>query len=218
MKVKKVKNTKSTHIALVLDKSGSMLRWSKEAIVGFNSQIDVIQKNAQMGGETTLTIVEFNGGVEVLARAVCASAAKKITNKTYQPEGTTAMRDGVFKAIKILEKLDNRGPETAFLVVVISDGEENSSNTITAEALAEKISGLQNSNRWTFAYIGANQDLSKVQKTYELYTNNVMSYNTDSSGYKYLYTTSTNSLSNFMSLRENGTLSTDNYFAPSKNS
>jgi len=74
------------------------------------------------------------------------------------------MYDGVMRAIEILESSDDGGSDTAFLVVVFSDGLENSSTDYEASDVAEAISRLEDTGRWTFVYIGANQDLSDISK------------------------------------------------------
>ena len=70
------------------------------------------------------------------------------------------------------------------MVSIISDGQENSSVDWTSERLAEKIQQLQDTGRWTFSYVGANVDLSKVQQQTGIHISNIMSYTSDAAGTK----------------------------------
>ena len=61
-----------------------------------------------------------------------------------------------------LSKEEDTG--ASYLVIIMSDGEENSSIKVSSKELAEKIQKFQATGRWTFTYIGSNQDLSKIQQ------------------------------------------------------
>jgi uncharacterized protein YegL len=217
MKAKKVTPkkktlTKKTHIALVLDKSGSMIGCVNETIAGFNSQLEVIRDNMIKGGETTVTLITFNTDTNILQNAVHADSVRNITPETYTPNGGTAMFDAVWNAIESLEKLDDGGEQTAFLVVTISDGEENSSRKIDSKTLAEKIQTLEGTKRWTFGYVGANQDLSKINENLKIAVNNSMNYISTSTGTNVMYTATSASLGNYMSNRSVGATYTANLF------
>ena len=205
---------KSTHVALVLDKSGSMGTCWQEAMNGFNAQLEVILANADKGGKTTVSLITFNTNVDILQDGVNPDSVKKLDQTNYCPEGGTAMYDAVWEAIKVLEAKDDKGAETAFLVVTISDGEENSSRNVSVQQLAAKVAELNLSERWTFAYIGANQDLSKVSEHLGFAVGNSLSYTADSAGYRGMSAGLTGSLNNYFSNRSVGVACMVNMMAP----
>lgn len=209
----KKKVQKKTHIALVLDKSGSMMSCWESAISGFNAQMDVIEANASKGGETTLTVVTFNGIVDILQKAVPANRIEKLTKESYVPNGSTAMRDGVWDAIAELEKLDDGGKQTAFLVVTISDGMENASKRTSSEKLAEKIQQLELTGRWTFGYVGANQDLSVIQESLNINADCTLSYTTSTTGYYNMSNALSAATTNYFNGRGNDVTYTAAYFS-----
>lgn len=206
------KASKKTFVALVLDKSGSMASCRAQAIEGFNSQMEVIKENASKGGETKISVVIFNGLVDIQQDAVPADKIEKLTHESYQPMGSTAMLDAVADAIASLEKHDDEGEQTAFLVVTISDGEENASMRTNSKTLAEKIQQLEGTNRWTFGYIGANQDLSKINEYLNIPLQNSLVYVASASGYSTMNNASSASIGSYMSLRSAGVTNTSNYF------
>ena len=59
---KKNKNPK-THVAIVLDKSGSMGDTKDATISGYNEHVQQLKKNAQDGQEILVSLVTFNGEV-----------------------------------------------------------------------------------------------------------------------------------------------------------
>lgn len=201
---------KKTHIAIVLDRSGSMSSVRQETIELFNEQVETISEHSEKGGETTVSLVTFGGHyentempppapdpspspspgpfgtspggsgggsslinnstnpstsrepIEKLFVGESPSRIGKISWEDYVPGGLTPMYDGVGQAIRELEAMDDGGEDTAFLVVIISDGLENHSRQFEGEDIAEKITELQNTGRWTFSFVGDVPDLSEV--------------------------------------------------------
>ncbi len=68
----------------------------------------------------------------------------------YKPYGMTALFDGVLKAIQRLEEFGKPTKDSAFLVMVVTDGDENASHYKT-EAIA-KMQELQATGKWTFTF------------------------------------------------------------------
>jgi hypothetical protein len=62
------------------------------------------------------------------------------------------------------------------LVNIISDGIENNSKQYTYGDVAEKISHLQSTGRWTFTYSGANQNLAIVTSKMNIPKGNTQSW------------------------------------------
>jgi Mg-chelatase subunit ChlD len=160
-----------TKIALVVDKSGSMDAVRKQAFHGINEQLQTIKKNADKEGLTEVLYIEFNDNVDVkfLKDAKSLSSIEWVD---YYPSGLTSLYDAVWTAIT---KLDNgrKDEETAYLVIVISDGMENASKMMTSTTLAHKITELQNSGQWTFTYMMSNIDLSEFKNTFDVFGGNI---------------------------------------------
>jgi uncharacterized protein YegL len=148
---------KKTNVALVLDSSGSMSSMKGAAIEMFNGQRQTIIDNVEKGGETKVSLVVFGESrepVRVVSNCVAATKIGKLDAAGYQPESMTPMRDGIGRAISLLEAHDDGGPDTANLVIVVTDGQENASREWTAASLSSKVTALQNTGRWTFALYG----------------------------------------------------------------
>lgn len=153
------------HVAIILDESGSMdaMRW--ETIGAFNQQVDTIRAAAK-DQDTTVSLVKFNTIVpEPVYWTEPVGRLAPIGRDDYRPNGMTAMLDAVGTTIDRLRRLPDADDEdTSFLILIISDGMENNSKHYSWEAIAERIQELDKTDRWTFAYLGANQDLSVVSE------------------------------------------------------
>ncbi len=169
-----------TYIAIVLDASGSMASCLNATISGFNEQVQEIKSKASLGGETFVSLWTFNSSLFEHFVNKDPNFIHEITDKDYCPSGGTALRDAVGSAICRLATEDDK--DSAFLVMIMSDGEENSSKEFSVKALADLITEKKNTGRWTFTYMGSNQDLTKVAKEMNLDYGNMINYTSTKEG------------------------------------
>lgn len=163
------------HVAIVLDMSGSMSSVRAETISGFNEQLQATKKAATR--KTLVTVCAFNEEVLFRAFEEPVKAVKLLTRDSYEPFASTAMYDAVGST---LEKLGDKESDT-YLVVIISDGLENASRTFNAVKVAKMIRSRQKTARWTFAYMGSNQDLSQATDL-GIFPGNVAMYSSSAAG------------------------------------
>jgi hypothetical protein len=221
--VKKKRQTKSaktvtkpikTYIAMVLDKSSSMDSIRAEAIEHFNEQVEQIIADSQ-GLDTKVSLTIFNQDVEEVFFNEDVSTLKPLTLKTYRPSGMTAMIDAVGQTIDRLElNKDIKDENVAVLVVIVSDGLENASKRYTRADLADRIQALQGTKRWTFTYLGANQDLAQIANDYNIPVGNITAFVADADGMKNATVMSVNSTSSYLSERRQGITQSTNYYKP----
>lgn len=176
-----------THIAVVLDSSGSMEAIKNDTIGGFNTFLEA-QKNAE--GEATFTMVEFadhnwsqgNSGwslgtlnlntkpvevdknvrIKVRHDFVDIKEVSKLTEASYRPSGGTPLLDTIGEVIKRtgnnLKNLPESLRPSKVLFVIITDGEENTSSIYSFSKINEMISHQKDVYNWEFVFLGANQD------------------------------------------------------------
>lgn len=173
------------YVAIVLDESGSMESMRQETIDAFNQQAEAIRTQAA-DMETLVSLVKFNTSVpDPVYWSEPAATARPITKRDYEPNGWTAMLDAVGLTIDRLCKVkDADAEDVSFLVVIISDGEENNSKRYTWQGVAEKIQTLDKTGRWTFAYMGSNQDLGAISRKMAIPMDNVAAFTATPGGVK----------------------------------
>lgn len=172
-----------TRICFILDRSGSMKHIKEAIIKGFNKQANAIRKDAEINNgavETYISLYTFNHNVEPRYSDMSVNFLEDLTEATYEIGGDTAMYDAVGTAIEDLKRTsDPKNEDVSYIVIIVSDGAERCSKTYTGEQVAAKIQECQDTKRWTFTYIGANQDLSQVAKKLNIPLGNVANYSAD---------------------------------------
>ena len=126
----------------LLDRSGSMESCCKDTIDGFNS---FIASQKQFGG--TMTLCLFDDRFETVYEKMPIEDVPVLTEDTFVPRGATALLDAMGQVLK-MDLSDDA------MVIVLTDGEENSSLTYTSA----HVKDLVNLKPWKFVYLGANQD------------------------------------------------------------
>jgi len=109
-----------------------------------------------------LTFDSEETAYEVIFEDVNIQNVKHITANDIYARNCTALLDGVGKTIdsvgtKLSNMSEDNRPEHV-VVVIMTDGIENSSKEYTRERVKELIEQQQNVYNWTFLFMGANQD------------------------------------------------------------
>ena len=142
-----------TEIAAIVDRSGSMWKIKTETEQAFDGY--VADQRGQ-DGRANLTLVQFDTKIETDYRSKPLIAVPPLH---LQPRGLTALYDAIGITIVDLgtriAKLERRPGKV--VVVILTDGEENSSKEWTADMLKRAVQARKNEG-WTFIYLGANQD------------------------------------------------------------
>lgn len=192
-----------TYVTIVLDKSGSMGGTKVATIQGFNEQVQQIKENAK-NQDIFASLVTFNG--EVFENLWCVEAAnlQEATVADYHCNGSTAMRDAIGYTIDKLQNTVEDDENTAYLMIIISDGEENSSVHVSVDSLRERIDACQATKRWTFTYMGCNADyLKKVAKETNIPISNMAIWNNaDEENVAFAFAKSKKSMGNYYRSRE----------------
>lgn len=164
-------------IGIVLDCSSSMECIRGAVIEGYNSFIDM-QKDVE--GKCVVTLTKFASDV-VIGKPTLLEDIKKMTSKNYKASGMTALWKAVSDTCDVMGQRLASMPEAdrpeKVLVVIITDGEENASNSTaklglkaeigadmyTLEKLKEKIEHQKQVYNWEFIFIGAeNLDVDNI--------------------------------------------------------
>lgn len=145
-----------TDITVVMDRSGSMSSCKADAEGGLNSFIEAQKAHP---GEAIFSLVQFDTDYEFVHKGV---PIKSVPHCVLQPRGWTALLDAVGRAIvetgDRLERMNDDERPGLVVFVIITDGKENSSKEFTLEKIKEMIQHQQNTYKWQFTFLGANQD------------------------------------------------------------
>lgn len=211
----------TAHVVIILDESGSMAQTRDVTIRGVNEQIQKIKESGKSDKvKTFVSFVTFNSRGQTKFRIFnqAVENLNEITEKDYVPNGSTAIYDAVGEAVdKYITETKHDDKDTTYLFVIVSDGEENSSGTYTAKLIAEKIQELQKNGRWTFTYMGSNQDLSKVSADMGIPLSNMAMYSSSVAGTTRGMTLNSAAIDGYMQTRSKGVVPVASSFYNSDN-
>lgn len=176
-----MKQTKTIY-HLILDRSGSMIDCLENTINGFNEQIHRIRRiKAEFpDDEMTVGLTIFNEEVIIKYLASDPHDVSLLDSDSYRPGGSTALLDAIGFTVKRIEselERSNNIQDTSVIVVVITDGYENASKVFSMAEIKLMIARLEQTTKWTFAFVGATFDAVEVAKEMSIKSKNSYSFN-----------------------------------------
>jgi hypothetical protein len=152
-----------THITVILDRTGSMESIRDDTIGGFNTFLE--QQRAEPG-TATLTLVQFDtqDPYEVIHRFKPIEEVPELNRETYVPRASTPLLDALGRGINDLDKsiadLKETDRPSKVVVVVVTDGQENSSREFRRDQIEKMIKEKMENNSWQFVFLSA--DLAAI--------------------------------------------------------
>lgn len=197
-----------THMAIVIDKSGSMGNMRNDVIGGFNNLIAEQQK---VKGDATISLIHFSTDYNVISDFAPLDKSEKLSRSNFIPEGGTALLDAMGKTLeevksKIHKMKENEKPSKV-IFVFITDGEENSSKEYTKDRVFEMIADLKSEDRddkikWDFVFIGANQDAIQAGGSFGIRANASLTYDASSAGATMAFMSLSKGISSYRSVSD----------------
>jgi hypothetical protein len=166
----------TTHYVLIMDASGSMSNARMETLIAINEQIEncrIISREME-GQSIRISLSLFNSDV----KKVYANQEPQKTNllriNDYRPDGYTALLDAVGMSIKDTEAIIKPGDDV--IMLILTDGQENSSQFFTFRQIAQEIERLKATEKWTFSFMGADIDAWDLASRLNIERNEVISF------------------------------------------
>jgi hypothetical protein len=162
--------TRKTIYHLIVDKSGSMHDCIESTINGFNEQLNGIKRRQAefVEEEITIGLTTFNEHVDHHYFSSNPQSASLLTRNTYVPNGSTALYDAIGETVSRLERdlrSDSLSKNTTHVLVILTDGYENASETYNLVKIRNMISRLEETGKWTFSFIGATLDAVEIAES-----------------------------------------------------
>jgi uncharacterized protein YegL len=138
-------------IYLVIDGSGSMAGQKHDVVDGLNEFVKEQKADLAPGEDVRFSLTSFDTKVQQPYISEDLSLVGTITIKDTYLGGGTALLDALGKTLTEAE--DDAGLRN--IVVVYTDGEENSSREFTAKQIQDLVERLEQTGNWQFVYLGA---------------------------------------------------------------
>jgi uncharacterized protein YegL len=181
-KTKTENKPKTTEIAFILDRSGSMEAHTGAAIAGFN---EFLRDQQSVEGQARLTLVLFDDRIEIPIDNIPVSEVVELDTRTYTTRGSTALLDAIGETVDSFKvRTRDLPPESRpdqVIFAIFTDGEENASSRFTWKDIAGKIRRRQEKQGWQFLFLGANQDAIATAAQMNIHAHNAAtaSYSAD---------------------------------------
>ena len=158
----------TTHITIVLDRTGSMEAIRDDTIGGFNAFLNM-QKAER--GQATLTLVQFDSQdpYEVVHHFKPLAGIPELTRETFVPRAATPLLDAIGRGINDLEKgladLAEDERPARVVMAIVTDGQENASREFRKDQIKKMIQEKREKSAWQFVFLSA--DLEAIDDAME---------------------------------------------------
>jgi len=209
-----------TYVAFLMDASTSMSAHREQAIDTMNSLMKtVVDKAKEDDHETYISIITFANRSTVVMPPTIAEKASYMAPTQYIPNGMTAMYDAVAVGVQTLldahkesKRKSKKAEQANFLVLTITDGEENASMGVSGRQLASQIRQCEADGNWTFAFSAPRGYGDKLQQLLGLSADNVREWEVTRAGLAQAQVANNAGLRSFMNSSAKGVGSTKSFY------
>lgn len=151
-----------TEIIVIADESGSMAPLANDANGSF---ANFVNEQRDVPGEARLTLTKFSSDPHPPNPSYQAVDIRAACPLDLAPSGMTALFDAIGHTIAVQGKrIEMEKWADLVVVVILTDGEENSSKEYTLE-MVKKLTQEKEAAGWKFIYLMSNQDaFAQAQK------------------------------------------------------
>jgi len=176
-----------TELIFILDRSGSMGGLESDTIGGFNATISDQKK---IDGETRVTTILFDNFFKILHDRINLQDIVPLTDKDYFVRGSTALYDavalGINKIVSVQKQTKPEGRADKVIMVITTDGYENSSRETNAAMLHKMIDDCKKEG-WEFLFLGADIDAQAVAGAIGIESHRTSNFIKDKQGVRVQY-------------------------------
>lgn len=203
----------NTYVYIVLDKSGSMQHIAETTRKTLLKEFNNIKANAQKHSmEVLCSMRQFSDIVENYDFDT-VEPSKLPTSLRFWPAGYTALLDATGKTIEDMRHVDSiTGNKHSFLLIVITDGEENNSTKYNRENLKQLMQEVQKTDRYTLTFQLPPGYKNKFCQNFGIPEGNVVEWEGSEQGREFASDISCSSFSKYATSRSKGVRAVSTYY------
>lgn len=185
-------------IVVIIDRSGSMSGLANDTIGSFNI---FLKEQKDVPGEAAFTLCTFNEDYSLVHDFIKLGTVPDLDAKSYRPSGGTALLDAMGTTIdsvgaKLAAMPEDERPSKV-IVLVVTDGQENSSKVFTKEKIKSMVEHQRDNYKWEFVFMGANVDAFSEGTSLGFSGSNSVGYNATKGGTHQLYNSVSSNLRSY---------------------
>ena len=202
-----MKSNYINHVVFVIDRSGSMRGLETDVERVFDNQIKNLKRQAkELGQENRVSVYVFDDSVDNL---IYDKDVNTVESLNYKVRGGTALIDATLEAIGDLKTIPQKYGDHGFLVIVLTDGQENASRS-SSYTLRDKISSLD--DNWTVSVLVPDLSAKKDAEKFGFPIGNIAIWEVSREGIKKVDTFVSSATTQYLRGRAAGIRSTKNLF------
>lgn len=207
------------YVGFVRDHSISMRPIARGAAKDYNSNLLAFQTAARETGlDTILNVVECGVGwdAKVVRKVVNSNVyvVEPLAENKYETSGSgTPLFQSVNEVISLMKNVpDANDPQVSFLVMVITDGQENASVHGSRETMIANIKTLQATDRWTFVFRVPRGDKGTLTR-FGVPEGNILEWDQTERGFEIATASTQSAVASYYTGRTRGATSTTKFYA-----
>ncbi len=165
----------------IMDRSGSMARFRDVVIAAANEQLDALG-GSKASDSILMSTWIFNERSSLLHSYLPLDKVSRMDQSSYDPDGSTALYDATLDAITstvaYAQTLRNAGIRVKIVIVIVSDGEDNSSSHSVA-SVKTVIDDLLRQEIYTVAFVAFGTDGKRIAAQMGVPVGNVLDESAD---------------------------------------
>lgn len=204
---------KLNRIAFVIDRSGSMRPIMRNAVQALNDNLRAIREQVkETGQDATVSLIIFDDQIETLVANRPISSFEELDEGRVVARNQTALFDATATAIEQLRALPvGKDEDVAYLVNVITDGEENASR-MNADRLNELMASVQRTDLWTLTFLVPKGGRRTLCNRFGIPDGNVMEWNATAAGVKQYADANREGIKRYFAARSTGEKSVRSFY------
>ena len=210
MKLKTPKKPKKTivknmDVYFLIDESGSMQGLNKNVVTYINEQLTALKEEQDL--KIKGTIITFNQKVDTICDSEDIEDIE-FDNNSYNPNGGTCLNDALHEVL-----YRNTNPNNPSLLVLVTDGEENTSR-INTPTVFNLIKQAMDSDKWTIGVACPAFYKGTIERNYGIRPGCITVWEASSAGVQKLSTSNMRATRSLVKGYKSGITSSSNYWSP----
>lgn len=213
------KQMKLTKVMFVVDESGSIRDYglTRKIVESLNTYLENLKSAATAEDVYEVAAVKFSNRAVSWKNFTNVRWLDRFPADDYRPAGGTALMDGIDMALRLcVSEGRDHDPETAFLIIVLTDGEENMSVRTNARQLAERLDVAEQSGKYTIVVNCPPSGVPFLEKI-GVQRGNIRPWEQTARGAEELTRDTTSALSTYTQARARGVTTTKSFYVDTTN-
>lgn len=202
-----------TYLGIGRDHSGSMHSITRPAMRDFNETVaSVASSSAATNQETIASVILFGVSGGPRFETVLTPIQNIPVLTSYDSHGNTPLLDATGDLINHFEQIAKVDPTAAFVIMMITDGEEYGSHRWRPNTLLDKIRQLQATDRWTFVFRVPKGYARKLTSQFGIPAGNILEWDQSERGVVEATAQTKSAFTDYFQARSLGATSTNKFY------